>query len=113
MTGRERWRGPLALFREIAAAPSYDELLVRWEGFDRAARWFRRETYGQRRDPHGRMWHGHRGPRLDIRDAGLKLAMQEVIELVVNNPAFDDPRAAEMRSRLLELMLVNWAEKAP
>jgi hypothetical protein len=113
MTGRERWRGPFGPLGEIADSPTYDDLVGRWAGFERAARWFRRETYSYRRDLHGQMWNHHREHRSDIRDPALKRAMQEFVARVVSNPTFDDPRARDMRSRLIELMGVNWQEKPP
>jgi hypothetical protein len=108
-----RWRGPLVLLGEIGAAPTYDDLLALGPGFESAARWFRRATFSRRRDARGRMWHGRRELRSDVREPESKKAMQEVVEVVVNDPVFDAPPAADMRARLIELRGVNWTERTP
>jgi hypothetical protein len=99
VTRRDRWREPYTILWWIADSPTYDDLVVRWAEFGGAARRFAAATYGQWRralDRDGRL-------RLDVRDVGLKLALQELVERVLSNAVFADPRADAMKWALLGL----------
>jgi hypothetical protein len=107
------WREPYAALLVIADSPTYDILVVRWAGFEQEAGRFRRVAWKFRRNPRGRKWHGHPELRSDIRDPGLKLAMQELVSRVMRNPVFRELRAQEMKFALIELMSVGWDSKPP
>jgi hypothetical protein len=107
------WQTPYAALLHIADAPTFDDLVERWEGFRGAARRFRRETYSYRRSPMGRKWHGAPTLRANVRGDDLQRALFELRRRIAYNPAFDDRRAESLKAEFIDLIvgIEDWQEK--
>lgn len=96
------WRTPHTALLEIADSPTFDDLVKRWEGFERAIKALKRYGWKHRGSPYGgRSWNGQRGLR-PVARGEFGDALYELTRHMIDNPVFDDPRASEMRQAFFD-----------
>jgi hypothetical protein len=96
------WRKPHDALWLYAGLHDVASILDQQDAARMAMKQLRRHTYGQKRNPQGRLWHGHPELRGMFRDSELQTALYKLLDRFKTNPAYQDPQAVPILMDVVE-----------